>query len=214
MNDPVKNANFIPSYRFAARKRRRRLNAWVTGSIAYMTVLLALYAGSHALWSGAGGALADEQAQTNARIQRAGQDIRAAQGELAAQEVMLKAIQSVQKQPDWSILLALVPTALGDEVFLTRCEVRPENPAGYAAAPAAAAPPAAAKPGAGATFRLKMSGYGRTMAAVLRFAQELERLDLFDQVQLVKTTPETLRSGGAISFQIECALGAKGGNPK
>ena len=202
----MKPFNFIPAHRVEAKRRHRRIRRWTAVSAAYLAVLLAAYAGLYALCGGGRTALADEQAKTDSRIKLCKQTIQSVQQELAAKEQRLKANQTVEKQPAWSLLLALLPASLGSEVFLTRCELRPDLPA-----PAAAA--TATTPGTG-LFVLKMSGYGRSMQPVLQLARELERMELFDHVKLVKTTTEPLGTGTATAFQFECSLGGKGGRTK
>jgi hypothetical protein len=55
-------------------------------------------------------------------------------------------------------------------------------------------------------FALKISGCGRTVADVLKFAEGLERAGLFDQIRLVKTDTQPLLAGTAVGFEMECSL--------
>jgi hypothetical protein len=143
--------NFIPSHRMAARDRRARIRRWATASVVWAMVLVTLYAGAYALWGGGRKAMAGEQRRVAARILETSQAIRMIQHELASQNLLLRSGQIVENQPDWSILLAVLPRTLSGDVVLKRCELRadptftPPPVASPAAAPAAA--PAPARPG-------------------------------------------------------------------
>jgi hypothetical protein len=221
----MSDMNFIPSYRMAARGRRARIRRWATASVVWAIVLVMLYAGAYALWGGGRKAMAGEQKKIAARIQESSQAIRLLQHELATQNLQLRSSQIVENQPDWSLLLAVLPRTLSGDVVLKRCDLRADptfTPPASAAAPAASRPgaaqpsqePRAAGPDAApaevqAPFLLKVAGYGKTMSAVLQFVQELERTGLFDRVRLVQTTPEAVQSLPVSGFQVECVLGGK-----
>jgi len=200
MND----ANLIPKHRLYARRRRRRLNLWATGGTAYLVLLLGAYASCYALWGGGGDAATIEQERAKARIQQTKQLIAAAQSELAAGERTLEANRALQSHPDWSLLLLLPARSMDDDVILSHCELKPDNPPGDRPSP---------EDGAGG-FRLDISGYGKTVTAVSRLALKLERTELFDQVRLLKTKRQPLLSGSATCFQIECFLDRKPESPQ
>lgn len=206
----MRDANFIPSYRLAARRRRRRLTYWVAAVAAYAVLLVAGIGAGHVLWGGSRAMLAQEREKTTRRIQAAGLAIRAVQADLAKQGHSLKAEQVALGQPDWSLLLTLLARSLNEGMVLGQCELKPDVPAvksvAGASAPATQEPPAA--------FALSMAGYGQNMGAVLQFAQELERTTLFDQIRLTKTDAEPFLAGTAIRFQMECSLGRKAEVPK
>jgi hypothetical protein len=180
------------------------------------------------VWGGGRVALAGEQKKVAARILESSQAIKILQHELAAQNILLKSGQVVENQPDWSVILALLPRALSGDVVLRRCELRADRPTSApasAAAPAASATPttrpapapvdavAALRDATQAevreTFLLKVAGCGKSMAAVLQFVQELERTGLFDQVRLIRTSPEALQGLTLTGFQVECSLSGK-----
>jgi hypothetical protein len=210
MND----MNFIPSYRLTARRRRARIRRWTTACVAWAIFLVTLYGGAYTLWGGGRTALAGDKKDVAVRIRESSQAIRILQHELAVQNLLLRNGQIVENQPDWSLLLAVLPQTLSGDVVLRRCELRADRPsAAPAAAPAPSSPAAAqsAAPGAETptTYLLKVAGCGKTMPAVLQFVQELERTGLFDQVRLVETSPEAMQTLTVTGFQVECSLGGK-----
>ena len=187
--------NLIPAYRRAAKARGRRLRGWLIAGAAYAAILLGAYAVCRMTWGGNRMRLALEREKIDTRMQQVSRTIRAMQRDLESQNQTLSALHAIEDQPDWSLLLALLPARLTDDVFLRRCEIRPVGPV-----------PADARAAAGEAYLLKISGYGRTMADVLAFVQALEGMGLFDQVRLVHTSSEPLLAGAAISFQVECAM--------
>jgi Tfp pilus assembly protein PilN len=205
----------MPAYRIEAGRQRLRLRRWIGVCTGYALLLLGGVVASHGLWGGQNAALTEEQQKAHQRIQAATQATREVEAHLAAQSAMLQASRSAQDQPDWSLLLALVAQSLNEDVVLKQCDLVPGPTPGAPESTAAGRPPEGAGPTESAavpTFRT--AGYGKTMEAVLQFAQALERTGLFDQIRLVKTAPEAFLSGTAIGFQLDCALGQKMENSK
>jgi len=210
----MSDMNFIPSYRIMAGRRRALIRRWATASVVWAIVLVTLYAVAYATWGGGRVAIAGEQRRVAARVQESSQAIKVLQHELTATNLLLRSSQIVESQPDWSLLLALLPRALSGDVVLKRCEVRavppvslpPAASGGAGAAQTASSRAAPAATAAEPTFILKISGCGRSMPAVLQFVQELERMGLFDQVRLVHTNPEVVQTLSVTGFQVECSL--------
>lgn len=206
----MSSANLIPAYRLAARQRHCRIRVWMSAGIAYLLVVLGVYAACYGLWGRGLSTVTGEQETTTARMQEVSRRIRAAHGELEALNQKLEAIQAVESQPDWSMLLAVLPESTRGDIVLTQCELAPDRPAATAAVPSA---PNNVPRDAAAAYSLRIAGFGQTIAAVLRLARELEQMGLFDHVRLVRTNGEPFLSGTATRFQIECTLGGKAGTP-
>jgi hypothetical protein len=51
-----------------------------------------------------------------------------------------------------------------------------------------------------------LGGYGKTQSAVSRFALRMDRMDLFNQVRLLRTDREQLGNGTAVAFHMKCRL--------
>jgi len=203
----MRSVNFLPAYRVVARQRLRRMRWWAATITVSLVLELGGIACGYSLWCGGRIVLAKEEERAATTIQSADRAIRMLQGELATQEATLKANQVLEGQPDWSRLLALLAQSLGDGVIVRRCELKPvpqQGPVTSASAPAKE----------GDAYLLKVGGVGRAVADVLRFAGELERSGIFDQIRLVKTDTEPFLSGAATSYEMECSLGGKTENPK
>ncbi|MCX5674134.1 MAG: hypothetical protein NTX87_03925 [Planctomycetota bacterium] len=210
----MKSINFIPSYRIAARQRRNRVRWWITAIAISLVLELGGIVCGYGIWCGGRMVLAGELTKTTTTIGSADRAIRMLQSELAAQEATLKASQDVQSQPDWSVLLALLARSLGDGAVLRRCELKPVQPAAVTSQVSAVSPAPAVPLGDATAFALKISGCGRTVADVLKFAEGLERAGLFDQIRLVKTDTQPLLAGTAVGFEMECSLTGKRENSK
>ncbi len=201
----MKSANFIPAYRLDRRQRRRRLLGWSGGGLAYGAALAAAYLLSQAAWGEGHAAKESELGKTEACISERSQAIKAAERQLAAAELTLKANRAVGDRPDWSLLLALLAGSLDDKVVLSQCELRPISRGREATAkPGPAVEPA----GQEGLFLLRLAGLGWTQAAVSDFVLRLERLGLFEQVKLIRTSRRRFLSNSAVSFELECPLEA------
>jgi hypothetical protein len=196
----MKSRNLIPAYRLTARARGRRLRAWILGGSVYAALLIGVYLGSRATWGGNREALAAEREKIDVRMQQTSRTVRSLQHELDTVNLQLHATQAIEDQPDWSLLLAMLPARLTDDVFLRRCEIKPVVAEGAATAGRT-----------DSAYVLRLAGYGRTMTSVLAFVQGLESIGLFDQVRLTRTNSEPLLAGTAISFQAECVMGGGSG---
>jgi hypothetical protein len=85
----------------------------------------------------------------------------------------------------------------------------PQGPGAPPAAPVQtiglAAKPAAASRSAGRAG-LRLSGLGRSQAAVAQFVLQLETTDLFEHVSLLQTTRQQYLGGEAVAFELDCPL--------
>ncbi|MHC4992900.1 MAG: hypothetical protein ACYTGC_18155, partial [Planctomycetota bacterium] len=107
----------------------------------------------------------------------------------------------VGAQPDWSILLAVFSSQLGDEIVLQRCQLSPIDPA------------TSDTDGDGestAIASIIVAGIGLTQQAVSQYVLDLQQLRLFRSIRLVDTKREPYLDGHAIAFRIECTLGTDG----
>lgn len=196
------NANLIPAGRRKAKRRRARLRIWIGACIAYGTVLLVAYTLCDATWGTDDRTLDEELERTAAVIVQSNSDILALRGTLDQARLALEANRSAGNQPDWSALLALLARSLDDELVLSQCRLISEQ---VAARGPAKAPPNASL-GKPTRFTLRISGFGRSQAAVSRFVLRLERADLFSKVSLISTGRESFLTGKAIAFLVECSL--------
>lgn len=192
------SVNLIPAPKVLVAQRRRHTKQWIAACIAYVGMLCAVYVGCRIRWGGdnlQGG----ELAQISASITEHNRKIAAVKNASVALRAKIDANNAVGKQPDWSILLALLAKNLGDDVVLKHCELDLGTGASASAG------------GAGGDrrkkFVLKISGMGRTQTAVSTFILRLEKTGLFREVKRTKTSLESFMTGRAVAFELACTLG-------
>ena len=128
--------------------------------------------------------------------------VAALRGRISRDEARLASGHAVGEQPDWSLLLAMLSSALGDETVLRsiRLQAPPEAaPGGGGGADAARSLP---------PITLDLTGLGRTQQVVSEFVLRLEQMPLFKQIRLVDTRREPFLNLHAVVFRIECVLDA------
>ena len=203
--------NLIPVPRRRAAACRARLRRWLAGCVSFGAALLLVCMACHAVWGREGRALAGEIEGAELRIRKSNQTILSVCRELASCQWRLASCRAVGKQPDWSVLLAMLSTRLGDDIVLERCRLRGLKASdGGARAPSPDAP-ADDEADARKQFIFEISGFGRSQLAVSRFILSLERMRLFDRVRLIKTNRQPFLQGKAVGFKLECLLDGKGG---
>jgi Tfp pilus assembly protein PilN len=196
--------NLIPAHRRAARERRTRVRYWSAICGAYALLLGVTYACCGMAWSVNSDGLDQELAKASAEIEDLTRSLRGAEAEFSEAESLLDSIRGIAKQPDWSLLLGLVAKTLGDEVVLDTFRLGPPQTNGTVARAQRVA--AASTPKNGAPYMLYISGYARSQAAVSRFVLRLDELDLFERVDLLKTSREAMFDGDATGFQVQCSF--------
>ena len=205
------SVNLIPMHRRQQRRLRARRAGWIIAASAYAVLLTGTYGIWRYAWSDDSdlgsriAKLQDGIDETNRNIERVGFS-------LNETRVSLIIEQSVNGQPDWSMLLAMLADLRGDDIVLKNClvdaasetirERAPEPAVGVIAAPQVAGPERAV---------VRLQGYGRSQAVVAQFVLRLEQAGLFDDVSLVKTNREPFMDDHAMSFQVDCQI--KVGSP-
>jgi len=189
------SVNLIPTPKMLAAERRKHTGRWIAACIAYVGMLCAVYMGCRMRWGG-DGLQAGELAQISASITDHNRKIAAVKNASIALRAKIDANNAVGKQPDWSILLALLARNLGDDVVLKHCEL--DLGAGESA-------PVGTK--RRKKFVLKITALGRTQTAVSTFILRLENTGLFTEVKRTKTSLETFMAGKAVAFELDCTLG-------
>jgi len=207
----VNAINLIPAPRRRAAACRARLHRWVAGCVSFGAALLLVCMACHAVWGRERRALADEIEGARLRIRKSNQTILSVCRTLASCEWRLASCRAVGKQPDWSVLPAMLSASLGDDIVLERCGMRVLKASDSGArAPSRDAPPDD-EADAPKQFIFEITGFGRSQLAVSRFILSLEKIRLFDRVRLIKTGRQPFLRGKAVGFKLECLLGGKGG---
>ena len=213
----MKAVNLIPVRRILARQRRRHVRRCTVTCATWAGVVLGLCVVGQGL--GPGGVqgsdvLSDRMDKVVREIETQEQALTVARAELSSAQATLRATRAIANQPDWSVLLALLGKATGDDVMLRSIELQPSQPqatvtAGQraaVAAPVRPGGPAAVAPRRAAGYVLSASGLAQSQLAVTQFVLRLERMGLFSRVTLVDTSREPFRDTEATSFRLECVI--------
>lgn len=203
--------NLIPAHRRDARGRRARVRTWAAVCSAYLVLLGTTYLCCALAWRVSSDGLDEDLGAASSEIAELTGSLDGAEAELADAQLLLDSIRGIAKQPDWSLLLALVARTLGDEVVLDTCRLGPPNVKGTVVRGQKSVNGAAAAAAGGASrneppYTLYISGFARSQAAVSRFVLRLDGLDLFERVDLLRTSREAMFDGDATGFQVRCSF--------
>ncbi len=190
----VNGVNLVPIERREARRRQRRSRTWIGVCATYAAAWVAVYVAIQATMASDDRALRIEIDRLSGVVQA--KDAAIGDLELDRQQsvAQLRANLAVGKQPDWSILLALLGTTLEDEVVLR--SVRLVSGATENAEASSERP----------VTNLDLAGLGQSQTAVSRFVLRLEQSSLFRSVKLLDTRREPFFTGHATAFRVECEL--------
>ena len=195
----MKGVNLIPLPLRLARSHRRRTRRWALACAAYAAALLMTCAVIRGLWSADCLTLNGEIASTGRRIDDANRELSLRRAQLAEMQEQSRVSQAISDQSDWSALLGAVSTQMDDDLVLR--EVR------LGAAPGNEARNVADTLTAPRRYELSIHGVSRTSAGVSKFVAELEKMQFFDEVKLVRTSRETFLNVPATGFEVETSFG-------
>jgi len=203
--------NLIPQPRRHAAAARTRVRRWTWGIASYAMVLLAAYVGCAAAYSVESDDHSLALEKTTRQINDMNNSNAALKPQLDEAHVKLAVARAMGDQPDWSLLLAIISSTVDDEIVLTNTKL--------GAATGADAQPTTRPLGsdknlapisAPSKMSLSLQGMGRSQAAVTQFVLRLERLGLFDRVDLAKSNRQTVGSTEANVFRIDCLVNRAG----
>lgn len=212
--------DLIPAPRRAQRKRRVRIRLWVAGVGAYGAALASLLAGTAAAWETDNRTPATQLEHLEMENDLRKRDEARLTTIIAERQRELTASRSVEHQPDWSILMALLARAMGPDAALRSAQLAQEA----VQPPPSATPPAgtpAAQAGAAAKeqarqqqpqpriFTLRLSGVARSQGAVSGVVTRLEESGVFTRVELQEARREPGAGPDAVAFSIHCRLGGR-----
>ncbi len=196
----VISVNLVPSARREAQVRSARIRFWFMTCAVYglgwLGVLVLV--GATALNDDTG--LRDELRQVNGLVAESESELVALRGELIRSRAELTTSLTIGKQPDWSALLALLSTTLGDRIILRNCKLTTLHKSPGMRGPATGVAREST------TIQLQLGGLGLSQQAVSEFVLRLEETSLFRQVKLLDTRREPFLDGDAIAFHVECLL--------
>jgi len=213
----IVRGNLIPAYRLIARQRRRLLRRWTIAVAAYaLSITIAVPAANFSFNEDE--TLEGQLIALEGRIAASQDNLRELHAVSEEARATLKATRMVENQADWSLLLGVVASEMGDDVVLRECTLRTADAAfGPASTGLSAAAPRTPAPGpssAADEYVVEVRGYGRTQTAVSHFVLRLERSGLFSKVTLEESRREGFLNGDAISFRLHCRIvGGEGAGP-
>src|SRR5436190_9195882 len=182
----MKCVNLIPAHRRDARRRRARVRRWLAVCVAHTGLLCAAYAACRGSLLNNADDAGDQLARATRQAEESDRTIAVLRPQVTEAQAKLGVARTVSGQPDWSLLLSIVSRTLGDDIVLSGCSLQPEKIA-PGARPAAAPANGAAKTSAEVQRRtLALGGFGKSQSEVTQFALRLERLGLFERVDLLQ----------------------------
>jgi Tfp pilus assembly PilM family ATPase/Tfp pilus assembly protein FimT len=215
-NLPSFEINLIPKARRMTKHRRQRKRMWATVIGTYALSVLICILGSRLMHVFDSRALASQVELLQSQIDMARNEAKSLRTQLKQVRDAWETANTVNNQPDWSLLLALLADIAGDDIELRMCEIgtamgnmstREIPPP--AALPLAGADSSPSATSANAMWTLNLSGRARSQAAVSQFVLRLEHLGLFAQVRLMETRREPLGQGAMddhFVFFISCTM--------
>ena len=183
--------NLLPAPYRQERRQRKLLRRSLIAAGVYTSVIIGA-SGAVLAWCGASSGHV-ERMLVEAELERTVKAAQTEQAALTEAERKLAAAQILTRQPDWSLLGAIVAAQIDDDAALT--EFRLEAPKVETADPSMG------------NRELILRGIARSYAAASGLVLRMEQLKLFDAVVLEKTDREPLASGEGVSFRIRCVLG-------
>lgn len=206
----VISVNLVPSARRAAQVRGARIRFWFMTCAIYGLGWLMVFVlvGATALNDDTG--LREELRQVNSLVAESESELAALRGKLGRSRGELATSLTIGKQPDWSALLALLSTTLGDRIILRNCKLTTLRKSSGARGPVTASTvedrSVTGDARESTTIQLGLDGFGLAQPDVSEFVLRLEETSLFRQVKLLDTRREPFLDGEAIAFHIECLL--------
>ena len=202
--------NLVPLARREMHHKKARVRFWLMTSGAYGLCWLVI-----ALLIGATGfnddtVLRQELDQLNALVGSSESELSQMRGELGRFNVELATSRAIGRQPDWSILLVLLSSTLGDHITLRNCTLETSHESLGTGGPQTAIATNNASAPSGipdaANIQLELIGLGLSQQAVSEFVLRLEEMTLFRQVKLIETRREPYLESEAIAFRIVCVF--------
>lgn len=209
---PKISVNLIPKQRQEDWCKKSRIQFWLgsCGGYALLWVIALLVVKIIGIDDPV--ALAADVEKINNRSQEVETELSKLRSELERSNAELAASQKIGSQPDWSVLLSLMSSTLGDSIVLRKCLLltdQSSDPVSSKRKRTTSLQRAgiAKKHDTGmGTVELQVGGLGLSQQDVSKFVLRLEQLEIFDQVKLVETRREPFLDGQAIAFNLTCFI--------
>lgn len=201
--------NLIPTHRLLAMQRRIRARLWIRIDSICICVLLIICAIVMPLFNQSASSVVDELVFLDKKSTGMNRSISALLPELSEAKLTLDASRAMQKQPDWSVLLALLANLQGDQIVMRNVHTKLMGD-GHVATGDSEVIPAEEISAAGdnrSGYKLVLGGMGKTQNAISQFVLRLEQCGLFERVRVVMTNRESFMSDHAVYFELLCTIG-------
>ncbi len=195
--------NLLPATRLSSRAQQRRVTMWsaAVGVEVLIALSLCLFAG--ATWGRQAGAVGRGLDEVDSQIKSNEAKVTELRATLSKLDAANRSSAMLSDRPDWSILLAILSRSLGDDAVLSAVSIQPRMAAPVPAV--AGKPPVPVNPIA-RDFVVNLKGSARSSDAVSRFVLQLQRIELFDDVSLLRSRRDVVRAGLPTTFEIESTL--------
>ena len=202
----MQDVNLIPQQRLQNKRCKTRMRQWAAICAIYFASMALGLSSAYAFWGN------DEQTteqlnQCINRVEKYSHTIVQLKKLLAQTKDALSTTWAIRNQPDWSQLMEVLASQLGDDIVLDQCELwsvdaqgipiydSPEQGTGQLSSDALLGE---------RHYSFGLSGIARHQSAVSQFVLRLEGLHLFDSVRLEKSRSQIFLEEPAVSFSIEC----------
>lgn len=210
------SVNLVPKKRQQARCMNARLQFWMGSCGGYALLWLMAFFLIKIIGIGGPAALGSDLEKITIRAKEVESDLAQLRSDLGRSSAELAASQKIGSQPDWSVLLSLLSSTLGDSIVLRDCQLITDQASGSASSKrnrttflheAVSTKKPVADLG---TVQLQIGGLGLSQQAVSEYVLRLERMDLFSHVKLIETRREPFLDGQAIAFRLQCIFNSSG----
>ena len=210
----MKTIDLIPAERRAARAQRRRVVRWGIAVGAYAALVLVAGLGLRMAGQHPEETHDSEMRRAAERIELSGLASKQYGRDILRLQRQLDAAVTVGRHPDWSLLLAALAKARGEEVVLDGVELTPSK---VEPAPSKDAVKdkgrsdkgvrgAGAATAASAVYVLRMTGFARTAPKVFEFAHALESIGPLENVTIVKTQSSRVGTLDVTGFELTASI--------
>ncbi len=186
----IDGVNLVPMERRLARRRRARTRLWVGVGATYGSLWVGAAVAAIVVFTTDNRSLRADLSDGAREVDKSQVTVSGLRADLVEATAALEASQAVGRQPDWSVLLALLADSLGEAVVLRRCKLTPMG----------------GHDGAGEVIKLEVGGLAQSQQAVAQVILRLEQTPLFRSVKLIDTRREPFRDTHAVAFRAECIL--------
>jgi len=199
--------NLIPAYRLRARRTRGRAAWWAMGCAAYALGLAIAYGVLAVNLEGRSDVVTGQIDRLEAQISQSRHTIAQTRQKLFASRANLRANLAVGRQPNFSVLLAVLAAHVGDEVILSKCSLTPRPPEGGSGSAAVGGKAGIGQHGPVGRYSVSVNGFAASQSAASDYVLRLEQTRLFERVSLLETTRQARQNRQVVGFRLQCLLG-------